>query len=523
MPLIYEHALGGSGSPDNPVGVGLDAGSPRPSLIALDNPRRPAGFGPIACTWRRRTHWLGSLDPAALARPVVALPDLFDWQYFQTAPAEQRTGFLHGDEWIVLEGMDPEQPILQMRLPGVTAAGRVYGLETPDGAPLPIAFHADSLHIDTDRRQCSLTFRGHFPVPDEARFSGLVVLAGAELPKRPLAWPASLQAAATGIEAPVTIEPMFIEIEDDPDEEDPEFGMETLPFTTKEPEARKPSPSKRPGTVLLSWPEGTAPPASPLLARASRTDPPPVAPEVEVEQHLTMPLRWPAGGPPALPFQAADPAAGAAQDEFDVRTVEAAPRLVATSVLPFKVAPVAPVAQDAGEAGDERFGGTVEIRRTTSAAPAPMRSPFRLAEPGAPPVQTGRAPGDIPGAPWASAAAPVVPPYRGTEQTIAEQTIDDVVAPRDEDETTVEGLRIPRPVVAPESAAAPEPVKAPEVEPARAETASDPQAPPGLGWSWATTAEGTRAEIAPKGPPPPLPKLEVQRSIYGRFVPGKKP
>ena len=57
--LVYEHALGGPGWPDNPVGTGLDAGSPKPTLTSLDDPRRPAGFGPIAPTWRARARCLG--------------------------------------------------------------------------------------------------------------------------------------------------------------------------------------------------------------------------------------------------------------------------------------------------------------------------------------------------------------------------------------------------------------------------------------------------------------------------------
>jgi hypothetical protein len=54
MPLIYERALGGLGSPDNPAGVGLGADAATlPNVVHQDASRgdEVAGFAPIAALW----------------------------------------------------------------------------------------------------------------------------------------------------------------------------------------------------------------------------------------------------------------------------------------------------------------------------------------------------------------------------------------------------------------------------------------------------------------------------------------
>ena len=497
--LVYEHALGGPGSPDNPVGTGLDAGSPKPTLTSLDDPRRPAGFGPIAPTWRARARCLGGLDPAALERPLAELPDLFDWQYFQAAPPDQRTSFLRGDEWILLEGLHAEHAVLRLRLPGLTAAGRVHGLQ---GGPSPIAFHADSLHLDTDLERCSLTFRGHFAVPDEACLPRLVILAGVGHAARPLPFPGPAPALdpLVAVAGDVSGEEARAEADDDPS-----FGLETLPFVADRAEPRV---LGRQGTVLLKWPEGASegrPEALPFEA------PPPGAPS-------------PAAPPPKAPSPKAPspeaPSPEATEDDFDTRTVEAAPRLSNAPALPFQV--------PAQETSDGPFGGTVELRRAADPTPTPMRSPFRLAEPGAP---QPRALGDIPGAPWASSSAQAVPrPLHARQQTLPDQPMElllqrdplPMLRRPDEDEITVEGRGSEQ--TEGTSEPAPPPSSAQASEPAKASApAGDAAAQPDRAWSWATTAEPPRAESAPRVRPPPVPKVEVQRSIYGRFVPGKKP
>ena len=321
-----------------------------------------------------------------------------------------------------------------------------------------------------------------------------MIVAGVEHADRSLPFPASEPARALEPLVAVADDASAVEARAEP-ADDPSFGLETLPFTA--PGAAPELLREQADAQVASTPVGPDDDPSfglETLPFVADPDPP-----QGLRRQGTVLLKWPEG---ARPFKVPPPEA--TEDDFDTRTAEA-PRLPRTPALPFQAA-----AKVAAETSDGPFGGTVELRRAADPTPTPMRSPFRLAEPGAPPP---RALGDIPGAPWASSSAPAVPrPLRGRQQTIPDQPMD---------ELTVERLRGSPRDVAPEAAPAPEPRDASEpVQPA--EPAGDRGSRPDRAWSWATTAEAPRAESAPAGRPPPVPKLEVQRSIYGRFVPGKK-
>src|SRR6185437_345862 len=191
VPLVYERAYGGAGWPDNPLGVGATADSGEPSVIDPFDEKRRAGFGPIGPAWPERKRLLGGrLRPSFDGAAVVDLPEDLDWDYFQAAPADQRVGFLRGDEWITLDGMHPEHPRLRTCLPGARGLGLVYGLGpwgVAEGQPL--ALHADMLRIDADEEHCTLTFRATFPVTDVAALPSVRVVLGVELPGKPVRWP----------------------------------------------------------------------------------------------------------------------------------------------------------------------------------------------------------------------------------------------------------------------------------------------------------------------------------------------
>jgi hypothetical protein len=198
--LVYEGAYGGPGWPDNPFGVGILAGGADPSLIDPFDDKKLAGFGPIGQAWPARRRLLGSLPRLVLSTShVLDLPDAFDWEYLQAAPLDQRIGFLHGDEWIVMDGFHPTHARLRTRLPGARGLALVYGL-SPWGVleGQPIALHGDTLRIDVDEERCTLTCRGTFPVADDHALGAVRVALGVELPGEPIPWPDPTQLIAHG-------------------------------------------------------------------------------------------------------------------------------------------------------------------------------------------------------------------------------------------------------------------------------------------------------------------------------------
>lgn len=200
MPLMYERAYGGIGWKDNPFGVGAgQAGKkPRlPNLLDLGDPQRTTGFGPISRSWPARKQLADAEARKALEQPIPVVPDQLDWAYFQAAPPDQRLAELHGDEWIVLEGMHPTLPRIRARLPGVRAAARVHGLTDPSppfGRAMDL--RADTLRVDTDEQRCSLVWRGALPVRSEEHAAALHVVVALERPGATITWPEAPPTAA---------------------------------------------------------------------------------------------------------------------------------------------------------------------------------------------------------------------------------------------------------------------------------------------------------------------------------------
>jgi hypothetical protein len=178
MPIVYERAYGGSATPANPIGRGTDDDE-QPNLVDPTNVWRPAGYGPISSLWPLRARRLGVTMRRALDAPIVELPPTFDTAYFQSAPQDQQIAELPPDAVVVLEGFDPGRARVEVALPLAMAVGAAYGLDaaSPD-APTPIAFRADTLHVDADRWLATITFRGLITLRDEAQIGELLVAAG---------------------------------------------------------------------------------------------------------------------------------------------------------------------------------------------------------------------------------------------------------------------------------------------------------------------------------------------------------
>ncbi|MDI1445992.1 DUF2169 domain-containing protein [Polyangium sp. 6x1] len=189
MPVVYERAWSGALGEENPLGITPGAGEA--SITDPGAPLRPAGFGPIARAWPARKRLLGATPRKALEGAIAEIPDVFDWSYFQAAPPDQRTMFLRGDEWIVLEGLSPTRPRVATRLPGARGVVRIFGLSpfgVPEGHPLDLM--ADTLRIDGDEQRCTLVCRRSFPLAaGEAALAAARLVAGIEVAGEALVWP----------------------------------------------------------------------------------------------------------------------------------------------------------------------------------------------------------------------------------------------------------------------------------------------------------------------------------------------
>ena len=164
MPIRYERA---ALSALNPVGRA------QPNLTDPADPARPAAFGPIAAQW-----------PDARGA-ILEVPSDVAWERFQAAPPPQRTPYLRGDEWIVLDGLHPALARVQTELPGARGVARVY----LEGRARDIELHADTLSIEGDAQTCSVVWRGRFALTSEDALRTLGIAAGLELPGQPVTWP----------------------------------------------------------------------------------------------------------------------------------------------------------------------------------------------------------------------------------------------------------------------------------------------------------------------------------------------
>lgn len=377
VPLVYERAFGGDGWNDNPVGTGSAAGTAPPNLVDPANPRQTVGFGPLASAWPARDRLLREVDRRGLGQPITEIPDDFDWNYFQCAPADQRTDFLLGDEWILLDNLHPTLPRARSRLPGAQGLGRVYGLRRPNDVE-PIALNADDLHIDADRGRCTITWRGSFAVPSPEALSGITVMVAVEMGGQPVAWPDP--AARTGPRArlPPSGGPT-ITLGDAV----PALGGPTMPFIPGSPaadlferprEAVNESGSEALRSLTKSFPIEMASPVDLRFAASS----PPGSP---LESTLVLPPEQAARGPISLTMPFEKPAAPVADEEGLLDTIK--------TTLPTPAAPAAPAGTPAAPRAplrearqDSPLEGTLVLSDVQRSEVAPRASlPFAATTP----------------------------------------------------------------------------------------------------------------------------------------------
>ena len=173
MPLSWSRAAGGPRS-WNPAGIPprIDASVPRqlPNLepvgFVLRGPQQeipPVGFGPIAPHWPTRVEHL-RMHRAAWSHEAwheEPLPADVDGSYFNVAPEDQQIAQLPAQARILLEHVDPEEPLLIADIEDVLPRASVTRHK---GAPQEVWLRADTLLVDVDRRICNVTWRAVVPL-----------------------------------------------------------------------------------------------------------------------------------------------------------------------------------------------------------------------------------------------------------------------------------------------------------------------------------------------------------------------
>lgn len=504
MPLVYERAYGGIGSPDNPFGVGFGSkpGRRMPNIVhPTQGPEQMAGFGPISCYVPARKRLLHGAPRKLLEGRVAELPDELDPAYFHSAPEDQRIPKLRGDEQIVLENLHPSFPRLEMRLPHVKAAARIY---TPDGLELALPLHADMLLIDGDRETCSLVFRASLPVHDESLLPNVSILGAVSMLGESIHWPTSEQHRAPGAR-PLASQPpppappppadfsqtqqlgdadvIPVDSLDAPTAMLPVAMLVPSEVASAGLDSPRPAAGRWEGTYVLNDAESNAaatfqapfavpPPGSSQPGIAAPIPGAPFSPRTPLE---TLPLlERPAHGARKIPvvYAVSD---DDEDDNLSTRRIHVAPKVT------FEDPPTAETW--VRPAGDDR-----------DPSANAMRAPFPLAAPRARESETAA---PIPGAPW-DPSSPAHPAIESSDDA-------------------VETLQL-RPPPQVEPSVQPVEPGPPPAEPPRAEPAVEKK-PPGPGWSWASVAgsEKEAAERDPKPRPPPAPKPAVKGSLYGKF------
>lgn len=186
LPIGYDLSLGGPKDPMNPIGIGREPDARgRLRLPCLSYPSdapavfEPVGLGPLASTWPVRRNLLSEEALTSIERATPELVTGIDLSFFHAAPADQRTLFLRGDEWIYLERLHVGVERIASQLPGLHAVGRIH---LPGGVEQPLAMRIDTLAIDGERARCDVVARGSFAVASQDDLRSIGVTVGFELP-----------------------------------------------------------------------------------------------------------------------------------------------------------------------------------------------------------------------------------------------------------------------------------------------------------------------------------------------------
>lgn len=176
MPLRWENAYGSIYDMRNPMGKGGDAdprsdpNDPEYPLPNIEDPNNlirhpedspaPVNFGAIPEYWQSRANKFGTRDMFWATFRAPEPPRDHDERYYNAAPDDQQFEHLTGDETILLENMDPDEPFKRLFLPGMRP--RLFYVLREDAArelcEIPLGF--DTVVVDLNDREVTLVWRG---------------------------------------------------------------------------------------------------------------------------------------------------------------------------------------------------------------------------------------------------------------------------------------------------------------------------------------------------------------------------
>jgi hypothetical protein len=184
-PLTWSRTVSGE---ENPVGVAVISDA---CILDVNDPSRPAGFGPLSPDWpARERHAFGRVREA-LDEQVLRIEAGLDTRHFQAAPPDQWLTSLCGSLRLALRGLCPTRSELETRLPEVNVAAVV---ETSRRSR-PLRLVPDRLVIDATHRRATLAYRAAVRVEPEELERCTVVLATQHMGKTEWADPRDVASA----------------------------------------------------------------------------------------------------------------------------------------------------------------------------------------------------------------------------------------------------------------------------------------------------------------------------------------
>lgn len=195
VPIDWAHAFGGPDYKLNPLGKGMVKKDIQgegkvvslpnvelPSCLISSPKDRPppAGFGPLDSMWPQRFSKAGTFDDQWFEKRFPGLPDDIDWTFFNAAPEDQQIdGFFSGQEDFVVEGMHPEHPRIESKLPAIRPRCFICRQGKPHTEALEeLRLRLDTIWLFPDAFKGSLIYRGLTEiVTDTAKDIEKVILA----------------------------------------------------------------------------------------------------------------------------------------------------------------------------------------------------------------------------------------------------------------------------------------------------------------------------------------------------------